>query len=154
MTEACYRIKRDEMTAMELLEKELGHALNISIMMTKGVVEATDKTSHDILAIEMVHRLYPEYAEVLDCVENVILIDSPEDEADEANLMTVTEIGANLQLTARRTNKLLLEKGLQRLENQAGKRATYVPTAKGSEWAIVKGNSIKWYPSVLEQIRG
>lgn len=78
----------------------------------------------------------------------------------QSQLLTPTELGQRLGISARKINQLLLEKGLQakNTDNHKGASA-YIPTNKGLEFAeftITTGRKddntsyqhLKWYPSV------
>ena len=82
---------------------------------------------------------------------------------DEA-VVTVTEIGTKLGISAIKTNKLLIEKGLQtKNPNKKSKKdPDYLPTGKGLEFAQITTavgkdrndtyQQLRWYPSVINQL--
>ena len=81
--------------------------------------------------------------------------------AQEHELLTVTQIGEHLGLSAQAVNKLLIQKGLQVKNDgrKSQKEPAYLPTAHGSEFAdltLATGSNnsstfqqLRWYKSVL-----
>ena len=80
-------------------------------------------------------------------------------------LLTATELGKEIGLSARKVNKLLIEKGLQikNPDKKSKSSPTYLPTERGSEFCdftIATGKSgdntsfqqLKWYPLTLRVI--
>jgi hypothetical protein len=76
--------------------------------------------------------------------------------ATESPLVTVTELGKSLGLSAQKVNQLLIEKGLQtKNQNKKSKKdLTYVPTDRGSEFAsVVLSSGKKNDPNSYQQLR-
>lgn len=143
---------RNDMTPVEFIERELKHSLAIAKRMTEGL--EVDKRGEASLALEIMHRMYPGYAEVLNCIEDVLGFFDSESKFNEGEgLLTATQIGARLEVSSREANKILIANGFQKKNEGESKYGSYVATSKGQEWAIRKGCLLKWYPSVIKQLK-
>lgn len=113
------------------------------------------------LKLNIAQKRLPELAEDLE-ESRQLLINST---AQPHELLTPTQIGERLGLSAIAVNKLLLERGFQVKNSQkkGRKDSSYLPTGKGLEFsdltlATGKGTNgtsyqqLRWYSSILDQL--
>lgn len=113
------------------------------------------------IKLNVAQKLLPELAGVLEESRNLLAINT----AQQYELLTPTEIGERLGLSAIKVNKLLIEKGFQEknVNRKSRKEAPYLPTGKGLEFSELtlstgKGNDttsyqqLRWYSSILNQL--
>jgi prophage antirepressor-like protein len=113
------------------------------------------------IKLNATQKLLPELAGVLEESRNLLAVNT----AQQYELLTPTEIGERLGLSAIKVNKLLTEKGFQE-KNEARKsrkQSAYLPTGKGLEFSDLtlstgKGSDttsyqqLRWYSSILSQL--
>lgn len=110
------------------------------------------------LKLNMVQQMLPEHAALLEPIRQPLINAT----AQEHLLLTATEIGKRLNLSAQAVNKKLIEAGLQvKNESKRSKKdCSYVPTGRGSEFSDLtlacgtgKDNTtyqqLRWYESVI-----
>jgi transcriptional regulator with XRE-family HTH domain len=111
--------------------------------------------------LNAIQKLNPQLAGIIEDSRQLLIQSS----ASDNRLMTPTQLGTRLNLTAQQVNKLLIECGLQvKNENKKSrKEPSYLPTDKGHEFcsftlATGKNNDstsyqqLLWYESVLSVI--
>ena len=112
------------------------------------------------LKINFYEKVIPESTLALEESRQLLIVNT----AQEAELLTPTEIGKRLGISGVKVNKLLIERGFQvKNENSHSKKdPTYIPVGPGIEFsdftlATGKGTSdtyqqLRWYSSIIDQL--
>lgn len=112
------------------------------------------------LKINFYEKVIPESTLALEESRQLLIVNT----AQEAELLTPTEIGKRLGISGVKVNKLLIERGFQvKNENSHSKKdPTYIPVGPGIEFsdftlATGKGTSdtyqqLRWYASIIDQL--
>jgi KilA-N domain len=131
---------------------------NLAIDMSFGTLNLKPELISG-LKLNATIELVPELAKALEPARQMLINST----AQELELLTVTQIGKQLELSAIKVNKLLVEKGLQ-IKNPrktSKKDSAYIPAGQGLEFSdltLATGNGkdnttyqqLRWYPSVID----
>lgn len=144
--------------SQDLQLERLVSIANLAIDMSFGTLNLKPELVSG-LKLNATIELVPELAKALEPARQMLINST----AQELELLTVTQIGKQLNLSAIKVNKLLVEQGLQAKNPRktSKKDCAYIPVGQGLEFSDLtlatgtgKDNTtyqqLRWYPSVLD----